>query len=500
MSKVVTTAEYKNQLYKKWKGEYVLVGDYNGSQALLRIKHTSCGKESLCLPSNALSQTMPCRYCNPHAKKDTDIFEYQLNQRFPNEFTLTSEYLGANKPISAMHICGKNNTYEKASNLLYGIVHCPYCHKGSNQTTDSFSERIAIMYNGDYSLLEAYYSSRETVHVLHNICGYDYYPNANEILRGVDQCPVCSRFSKNNSRRSIQKVIDMFYDARFEMLEEYKTADVMHLFLCKECNQPVKIRPSVFIGRKKTQCPNCGDGISYPEKFFRALFEQQNIEYIYQFSCSTAKWCGGYRYDFYLPKTNWIIEAFGAQHFTDAWQSKEETQLNDIAKKETALRNGISKYIIIDCRISDSEYIKNQIMNSDLKQIISNTIDWRKCDLYAQKSIYIKLIDSFNSGASVEDAIKKYRVSDSQFERVIKWGIKNNLVERDYYKYTHQRRSNATAARNKKSVKCVETDIIYPSAKDAEIQMHPERSSRGNIAYCARGESKTAYGYHWTYV
>lgn len=49
----------------------------------------------------------------------------------------------------------------------------------------------------------------------------------------------------------------------------------------------------------------------------------------------------------------------------------------------------------------------------------------------------------------------------------------------------------------KKPVLCVETDIIYPSAREAEIV---NGLSRGMITHTVRGKYKTANGYHWRYA
>lgn len=48
-------------------------------------------------------------------------------------------------------------------------------------------------------------------------------------------------------------------------------------------------------------------------------------------------------------------------------------------------------------------------------------------------------------------------------------------------------------------VKCLETNIIFNSIKEAAIFAGKESYS-ANISACCRGKQKTAYGYHWEYV
>ena len=48
-----------------------------------------------------------------------------------------------------------------------------------------------------------------------------------------------------------------------------------------------------------------------------------------------------------------------------------------------------------------------------------------------------------------------------------------------------------------KSVRCIETGIVYYGAKEAERQTEINQSS---ISRCCKGKQKTAMGYHWEYV
>lgn len=52
-----------------------------------------------------------------------------------------------------------------------------------------------------------------------------------------------------------------------------------------------------------------------------------------------------------------------------------------------------------------------------------------------------------------------------------------------------------------KSVRCIETGIIYGSATDAAVAIGKPRENGGrSIARAARGERSIAYGYHWERV
>ena len=123
------------------------------------------------------------------------------------------------------------------------------------------------------------------------------------------------------------------------------------------------------------------DGISIPEKFMISILKQLNIEFITQLNKSTFKWCQNYKYDFYIPSLNMVVETHGGQHYERGFEScngktLKKEQENDRLKKELALNNNIKNYVVVDCRKSELEWLKeNTIKELDRYFNLSN-IDW----------------------------------------------------------------------------------------------------------------------------
>ncbi len=69
-------------------------------------------------------------------------------------------------------------------------------------------------------------------------------------------------------------------------------------------------------------CKRCGDGISYGEKFVYSMLCELNIDFITQLSHITFSWCEKYKYDFYIPSINTIVEVHGRQHYFDEESAK----------------------------------------------------------------------------------------------------------------------------------------------------------------------------------
>lgn len=71
---------------------------------------------------------------------------------------------------------------------------------------------------------------------------------------------------------------------------------------------------------------------------------------------------------------------------------------------------------------------------------------------------------------------------------------KNNI---NYGTHTERMKKNMTGPYKSKPVLCVETGVVYPSAKEAGRQTVVHRTT---IIKCCRGKQNTAGGYHWQYA
>lgn len=170
-------------------------------------------------------------------------------------------------------------------------------------------------------------------------------------------------------------------------------------FICPRCGcllENVRIYDAIRYGFR---CPCCSDGVSYPERFISNILRQLNI--CYKHDCA-FKWSDKKRYDFYIENLSLIIETHGEQHYDESKQWGKSTvnqQVNDQYKMELAITNGIQHYVVLDCRESDSEFIKLSIMNSKLVDLFDlSIIDWNKCAFDSCKSNVVMACDLWNNG------------------------------------------------------------------------------------------------------
>lgn len=276
---------------------------------------------------------------------------------------------------------------------------------------------------------------------------------------------------------------------------------------CTKCGNK-KIIPISRIFTYKSICCLCGDGVSYPEKIMMSILNQVGIKFIPQLSKATFEWCDNRRYDFYFNLNNkeYIIEIHGLQHYshTGFKRTIKEEQKNDKIKEELALRNGIYKYIVIDCRKSDLYWIKNNIINSELANILDlSKIDWEKCESFALRSLVKDVCDYWES-RDLYESIKT--VSDV-------WGLSVSTV-RNYIKkgvilgwcsYSPKKERNKFCNKNKVQILNKFGVVLGEFESYAELERKSEelfgkRLLASKISEVCLGKRKSHKGFTFKYI
>lgn len=242
----------------------------------------------------------------------------------------------------------------------------------------------------------------------------------------------------------------------------------------------------------------CSDGISYPEKFVFYLLTKMNIEFNYQVTNTTLPWVNKYRYDFYIPAYSMIIEANGEQHYkgnfiTLGGRTKDQENENDARKEKLAYKNGIKYYVRLDCRKSNSEWIRNAIKTSIILDVLNykeDAIDWTECEKFARNNL-VKEICKFkkdNRTMTATDISKIFNIDNCTVSRYLNIGHKYGWC---YY-------SGLTRCvevfKNDKSIG------VYDSAKDVVLNFKNEKFCDESIRRVCREGSKLYKGYGFQYV
>lgn len=267
---------------------------------------------------------------------------------------------------------------------------------------------------------------------------------------------------------------------------------------CPDCGKTKRIPPNKIYERHSIQC-SCGDGIPYSEKLIENVLIQLGIKYERQYR---ANWSQNKVYDFYLIDYNIIIETHGEQHYEESNRGRtlKEEQENDKLKEELALKNGIEHYIVIDSRDSTLNWIKDNILDSELNELFDlNKVDWNKCEEYALKNKVKEVCDYYKPGMVTDDLAKEFGISRVTAIKYLNIGTKLNWCKYEPKKEMERGLKLGRASKRKSVLQFLDGELIktYPSIAEAERQTGIDNRS---ISACCKGKYKTAGGYVWRYV
>ena len=257
-----------------------------------------------------------------------------------------------------------------------------------------------------------------------------------------NNCPFCRglRVNETNCLNTVLPDIAKLLTNKEDGYKVTRNSEKKLNFTCPDCGH-IQEKPVVRVVTQGFSCQKCSDGISYPEKFMINLLDQLNVRYEFQKIFNWSKNVkvdnknidGDKVYDFYIKTLNCIIEVNGEQHYNEKTTygknnkglTFRDIQENDKLKYELAIKNNINKYIVIDCSLSDKNYIKNNILNSELTELFNlSDVDWDKCEKWALNSLVKKTCNLWEQGYSVSEICKELNISRSTVNRYLKRGRK----------------------------------------------------------------------------
>lgn len=299
------------------------------------------------------------------------------------------------------------------------------------------------------------------------------------------------------------------YDAKHNLPRSGKKITVK----CPHCGEMKHITPNNLYTKRSISCQKCSDGIKYPEKFMMGVLNQLGVEYTSQLTKKDFKWCSNKKYDFYVPILNAIIETHGRQHYEEVKGFKrtlEEEQENDRIKKELALNNNISEYIVIDCRNSNMEWIRDSILNSELANIFDlSKIDWLECEKFALSNRIRVVADEWNNRAETDTTVTIAKRLNLARSTVNKYLSRANDLEWCTYNPKEERLKtckNNIAGKNKRAIKVEKNGKVlglFESTLELErksIELFGEILYNSNISLTCQGKRKQYKGYHIEYI
>lgn len=254
----------------------------------------------------------------------------------------------------------------------------------------------------------------------------DSYPQTIESKRRGSGCSICTGkyVTSVNCVATTNPTTHSFMLNHEDGYRYTQYSDARVDFKCPDCDNIIKNKQIKRVSQDGIKCPLCSDGFKYPEKLMSHILKQLKVEFSHDISLPFLK---NRRYDFYLPEYNLIIETHGGQHFENecgfsrmGGRTLKEEQANDKYKYEIAMENGVDKYIVIDCRHSEIEWIRNSIENSMMARIFNlEPVNWDEADMKSHHSLKLECLKMFLNGRRDYPKMAEELVVD--YATVMRW-------------------------------------------------------------------------------
>lgn len=129
--------QFESEVMEKTAGEYTVIGQYSGVLNKVEIRHNTCGNSWGVTPNKFLSVGIRCPTCARLSSAQSQMystkeFTQKVEERFPNEYTIMSEYVGSQKKVLVKHLPCGHEWWIKASHLLSQNM-CPYCKSSKGE-------------------------------------------------------------------------------------------------------------------------------------------------------------------------------------------------------------------------------------------------------------------------------------------------------------------------------------------------------------------------------
>ena len=353
-----------------------------------------------------------------------------------------------------------------------------------------------------------------------NKCGHSDWKIESSLISQKTGCPACCVPPKvlvcgiNDIPTTAPWMVKYFQGGYDEAKLYHKYSKESIEPICPDCGKTLNTTKIMNICVAKGVNCVCRDGWSYPNKFMYNLLSQLNITFEPE---KSFDWSKGRLYDDYIVEFNIIVENHGIFHYDEHSSNKikrkrnfNEEQENDIYKKELAFKNGIDKdkYIIIDARYSDLEWIKNSIINSNLPKLLKfheNDICWEQCDQFASSNLLktICLDKGENPNMSALMLSKKYKMARGTIIKYLNKGHKYGWCyynPRDEFlreRYKPSRNNGETP------IICIETNEVFRSSTICEkhiINIHNIKVISRNIRSVCNGKRNMCGGLHFRHI
>lgn len=303
--------------------------------------------------------------------KSQEQFEAEVLDRLGPDYKVLGKYTGRDNHIEMIHyVCG-NAFLKRPHDVVNKKSGCPYCF--GNKPAKYNEKYVIENIEYPYKYIKGYQGFSKKCTFYCEKCNSEFEQTPRRIIvEKIYGCNCCVTKKKTH-----QEFLDTLGEEtlkEYEVLEEYVNIDSKIQFKHKVCDTIFSLTPYQFVTRHKKQyCPICYYKKSGGEITIAKFLEENQIDYQKEFIFPDLP---RYRYDFFVPSFNMVLEFDGAQHFYPinffgGQKGFEEQQKRDQVKNQYCLNHNIT---ILRIPYNEIDYL-NQILYQIFKEKSSTTIE-----------------------------------------------------------------------------------------------------------------------------
>lgn len=429
MRNKMTTELFNNRILDRFKGRFLVLGEYVNKSERISIKCTNCETEFMTLPNSLLYENHSewCPNCKTNKIKQDFVNKVKLI--CGDEYIPLSEYNNCKEKVLFKHnteLC-ENEFWMTPDTFFNGGSRCPICmhRQGADKlfiSDEVFKERIENIHKGHIIVNSKYKGNNKKVTITHLDCKRTFDVWAGDLLQGKG-CRYCAGTMKKTHDRFVEQIKEKYED-EYIVLGEYINSKTNILMRHNLCGHEWEILPSTIL--KKRICPYCNK--SNGEKELENFAIHNNLNYKTQETFDGCFYNGYLKFDMSIyDKCNnllFLIEYDGINHFkpvkfggisSEEAKSNFELQKNKDSIKNEYCNNNNIKLLRIGYIDFDNIYniLKKYLFSEfEIKTSIPNK--FHKDELKTSAVKFIDLLNILPNGIYEKQYFKKLLLKEKQ--------------------------------------------------------------------------------------
>lgn len=376
--------------------------------------------------------------------------DFKLKSKHYNDIEVIGKYVNAKTKIECRCRIHTDYTWFVIPDNLLSGRGCKLCKtdnikKLKTKTHEDFMKEFKIKnkYFDNIDIIGKYVGINKKIECKCKIhTSYNWFPTADSLLRGCG-CPICANYfvlmginDMWTTNKDLASLLKNPKDGYKYMQSSSKRID----WKCPNCGNIINDKKIADINKYGLSCRKCGDGITYPQKLMANILKELDVDFETEqyfdwciFKLGEKDYHARYDFVFEYNNKNYIIETDGGlghgnKPHPKSKYTKEELIYIDNMKNKLAKENNY-ELIRIDCKKSEFEYIKNNILNGKLNKIFDfNDIDWKICHKNSLKSKLIEACELWNKqNKTINDIAKELNLSVNTIRIYLKKGYLCNI-------------------------------------------------------------------------